>query len=329
MLSGYCLMLPIAKSATGELRGGFGAFIKRRARRILPLYYIALGFCLLLIAVMSQIPHQTNPRWSVSLSDFHPGVLLSHALLLHNLRDDWLFRIDPPMWSIATEWQIYFLFPLLLLPVWRRLGIWAAVAVGFLVGYAPLVLFPGVVDQASFWYLGLFALGMAGAVIGFSDKPAARQWRDKTPWGTLCLVFTTISFWKLQRNWKDNWSSDPLIGLAAVCLIAACARMTTDPTRFRPNRILRLLTSSSALALSGFSYSIYLVHYPVLSLCHSLLMYWRLRPTAQMALLLAIAVPLSLLASYLFHLIFERRFLPGRSTAPRAAAQTVAQSPAP
>ena len=47
VVSGFCLALPVV--ATGELRGGAGAFFKRRARRILPPYYGAVALCLLLI----------------------------------------------------------------------------------------------------------------------------------------------------------------------------------------------------------------------------------------------------------------------------------------
>ena len=44
------------------------------------------------------------------------------TVFVHNWNFDWVYRINGPMWSVATEWQIYFLFPLLLLPLWRRVG---------------------------------------------------------------------------------------------------------------------------------------------------------------------------------------------------------------
>src|SRR4051812_44058637 len=42
VLSGYTLMLPIARAAQGHLNGSFLAYVKRRARRILPPYYASL-----------------------------------------------------------------------------------------------------------------------------------------------------------------------------------------------------------------------------------------------------------------------------------------------
>ena len=42
VLSGYSLMLPVARSQDGRIPGGVVDFFKRRARRILPPYYAAI-----------------------------------------------------------------------------------------------------------------------------------------------------------------------------------------------------------------------------------------------------------------------------------------------
>src|SRR5438270_2616521 len=49
VLSGYCLMLPVARDPCGRLPGGVVGYLGRRARRILPPYYAALGLGWLLI----------------------------------------------------------------------------------------------------------------------------------------------------------------------------------------------------------------------------------------------------------------------------------------
>jgi peptidoglycan/LPS O-acetylase OafA/YrhL len=45
VLSGYVLMLPVARSENGQLSGSFMNYIKKRSRRILPPYYIILFIC--------------------------------------------------------------------------------------------------------------------------------------------------------------------------------------------------------------------------------------------------------------------------------------------
>src|SRR5665213_1519018 len=68
-----------------------------------------------------------------------------------------------PMWSIALECQIYVVFALLLVPVWRRFGPWAQLAVALAIGLAPQLLFRGALAYTAPWLLGLFAMGVVAA----------------------------------------------------------------------------------------------------------------------------------------------------------------------
>ena len=81
VLSGYCLMLPVAKSADGTLRGGFLDYISRRARRILPPYYITLALALAMIALVPGVRYATSPDWNHPLIGFRPDILISHLLM--------------------------------------------------------------------------------------------------------------------------------------------------------------------------------------------------------------------------------------------------------
>src|SRR5437016_5916610 len=77
VLSGYCLMLPVARSADGKLRGGAGEYLKRRARRILPPYYAALALTLALAALVPWLRQGTGEYWDQSLPAFKPDVIVS------------------------------------------------------------------------------------------------------------------------------------------------------------------------------------------------------------------------------------------------------------
>lgn len=140
VVSGFGLGLAALKAGAGvpELKGGFVAFLKRRARRILPPYYAALAISLALIAFLPAMHSRTGMRWDSAIppSGFR-GAILSHLMLLHNLHPNWHTRIDPPMWSLAVEWQMYFVFALLLLPLWRKCGLAAAVSAACLLGFLP------------------------------------------------------------------------------------------------------------------------------------------------------------------------------------------------
>ena len=321
VLSGYCLMLPVVRSANSQLPGGIGQFLSRRARRILPPYYAAIGLALLLIAVTTRLRHMMNINWADMLPAYTPGVLLSHLLLVHNLSGVWIGKIDSPMWSVALECQIYFVFALLLLPVWRRWGILAAIIVAFTVGLAPHYLLPHThnFDQTFPWYLGLFSFGMGGAVLGFSEQPSHRRLNERLPWGLLSVLLVGVYLLPdhLHIDWfhQHIWQGDVFVGASIACMIIYCTRsLVLSPTTERPT-ILRLLEARWTLALGTFSYSLYLVHDPLIALARIPLLMLHLSHSLSLFILSVGAVPLIILVAYLFHVVFERPFLrTGRSS---------------
>lgn len=310
MLSGYCLMLPVVRD--GILRGGVQQFALRRARRILLPYYAALVLCL---AVLSLDPlHRLSGEiWTAGLWPmWNKGVSASHLLLLHNFRSDWSTRIDGPMWTVATEWQIYFVFALVLLPLWKRFGIGAAVAAAGIIGIAPHYLFHGHYDCAAPQFLLLFAFGMAGAAV------AVPPLRLKVT-GVICaLVYLMLA----RRYDPAAMPTDILAGLAAACMIAALSKQ----------KQVFLLSSQVCLRLGTFSYSLYLIHFPVLLCVCRLILNLHANRWQFLCLLLALGVPASVGAAYLFHLAFERPFMmrPGVKIKTEAQAEAAAVvNPAP
>ncbi len=287
VLSGYCLMLPVVRD--GILRGGVQQFMLRRARRILPPYYAALVLCLAVVP-LDPLRCLSGRIWT---ADIWPvgtkSILASHFLLLHNLRSDWSTKIDGSMWTVATEWQIYFVFALLLLPVWKRLSIGAAVAAAGIIGIAPYYLFHGHYDCAAPQFLLLFAFGMAGATLSVPPQ------RLKAA-GSVCVFLYLM----LDRRYDPAAiPMDILAGLAAVCMIGA----------LRGRKQVFLFSSQVCTRLGAFSYSLYLIHFPVLLWVCSLILSLHANRWQFLCLLLVLGVPASLGAAYLFHLAFERPFM--------------------
>ena len=326
VLSGYSLMLPIARSADGRLRGGFWDYIRRRSLRILPPYYAAMA---IIIALLLTAKHLGGAIGSLShnvhADDLTAGNVISHILLLQNWADygRWNSSIESSMWSVSVEWQIYFLFPLLLLPLWRRFGLVAPVAVGLLIGIIPLLAFSQEHNfaWANPWYVGLFAMGMAGAVISFSSELRMQRLYRALPWGILSatafglflFVAVILDFHHLPDGDAASGFAvglDVLVGLATMCLIVFCTRNAhaagIDSDRRLP-LVLRLLESPWAIRLGAFSYSLYLVHVPIVLK----LSQWssgHFSPVKAFAVDLA-GIPIVLAVAYLFHLAFERRLM--------------------
>ena len=333
VLSGYSLMLPVARSTDGRLRGGFGDYIKRRSLRILPPYYAAMA---IIIALLLAAKHLGNSIGALSHNvhgdDLTARNIVSHVFLLQNWVDygKWNSSIESSMWSVSVEWQIYFLFPLLLLPLWRRFGLTAPVIAGLLIGILPLVVLSKEhnLSWASPWYVGLFAMGMAGATISFPREPKMRRLYDRLAWGKLAAagfgVFLVVAVWLEGHHLRSEGAAlclsvglDVLVGLATTCLIVSCARSAHAAGLDSDKRLpltLRLLESRWAISLGAFSYSLYLVHVPlVLKLSQ-----WSSGhfPPVRAFLVDLAGIPFVLAAAYLFHLAFERRFTAGRRPPP-------------
>ncbi len=330
VLSGYCLMLPVALSADKQLRGGWREYLLRRGRRILPPYYVALAFSLLLMPWMMRAK-QTSGLALTDADHLTPGNVLSHLLLVHNWSNIYIRSIDGPLWSVATEWQIYFFLPFVLLPLWRRFGIAAAVAAAFAFGLAPHFLCPPQrnLDEACPWYLGLFALGMTGALISAGRDLRLQALARRVPWGPLtagCAAAVAAGRLCSPGSVGDatDWYMDILCGLFSACLIVWCSRRAQ--TGFW---LTDALQSPAAMALGAMSYSVYLMHTPLEQGLIWMLWSRHLPFSLLLAATYLGVVPAAVGACYLFHRFFERPFMPGKPRTEKSAEKSALLSPAP
>jgi peptidoglycan/LPS O-acetylase OafA/YrhL len=167
VISGFCLMLPVVRGP-GRIPGGPLAFLGRRARRILPPYYCALAFSLVLIALW--IGQKTGTHWDISIPVTWQDVVYNLLLVQDVFAGG---KVNHAFWSIAVEWRIYFLFPMFVF-LRRRLGPWALALAAIVVptaffftvgqmwfGDFPLLRYGYVGFAAS--YLALFGLGTLAA----------------------------------------------------------------------------------------------------------------------------------------------------------------------
>ena len=267
VLSGYCLMLPAAVRDSNRVPGGFLTYIKRRARRIFPPYYAALALSTLLLSIYAHRLEQVQTFWT-SMLPVSPGAVMSHVFMVHNLNEQWITRIDAPMWSVATEWQIYFLFALVFLPLFKR-SAWLAIASAAAIGLAPMFfLHRG--EGASPWFGVLFCFGMVGASICHNSQPAWSTLRNRLTsiWGGStvagAVAATAWHLFKMKHTnllWKGDFIEDVLIGLTVMAGIVWCTQSVQNG---RPNRAVTLLQSPALTFLGAISYSLYLFHVPLL-----------------------------------------------------------------
>ncbi len=302
VLSGFCLMLPVVRG-DGTLRGGSVGFIKKRAFRLVPPYYFALAFSLLLDLLFIGRP--TGGFWDVTLSLTWNGLLL-HLLLLQNFSLTQIHTINYPLWSLSLEWWICLLFPGLVW-AWKRFGS-AAVTLFSLAASFALYRVCGYVFGTGFMlsFAGLFVVGMLGGELAFSRRPEIQALRERLPWTGIFWAIAGLAFAAMTGKVR-HFSSGDTIDFLAACgtlslLVLLCTRQNTAAGRF--------LSHKAPVFVGRFAYSLYLVHAPLLQfMWQCVICPLRLAAPAAFLLLALIGLPLIAAGAYLFHLAFERPFI--------------------
>jgi peptidoglycan/LPS O-acetylase OafA/YrhL len=168
------------------------------------------------------------------------------------------------------------------------------------------------------WYIFLFTLGMVGASINFSGdrfllKLAYQAWGQCSIAAFLSALFVTLAFLIQHQTVQISDQNiqclvDVLTGFGTACLLIYCTQVSIERNKgFFP--ILAFFENSFLVKVGVFSYSLYLIHslvQAVIQLCLSSL---HVSPTIQILALMVIDLPLAMLVSYAFHLIFERPFV--------------------
>lgn len=295
VLSGFSLSVSPARH--GWRLDGISTFARRRAWRILPPYWAALGFSLLMTwFVVAQ------PGWPVATGKS----VAVNGLLLQDV-----VAVPSPnraFWSIAVEAQLYVVFPLLLLALrrWNPFAPVAAVAVPVLAlgicSAAHLGAAPDLLNQYTPDLAVLFAIGVAAAgVLTAAERRRAWPWH----WFALALAVPALapivwmgSVWTNENLFWVDLALGPAIG----CLLAAVATGHARP-------LVRVLDLRPLRSLGGFSYSLYLTHAPIVIAVYYGFMHGRVPTGVPMFLVLcAITVPLTVVFARLFAEVFELPF---------------------
>lgn len=256
VLSGLCLYLPYAGGRQSRFR--MADFFRRRVRRLLPAYYASLGVILALHVVADG--RWGLPRLTASDFWFQAG---THATLTHQLFPTTFYGLNGAYWSLGLEWELYLTLPLLVLAAVRfglartvgvvlavtatyRLGLFAAGATGLINPHGTWaeVVLPNV-------FLGRwseFALGMVAAE-WFRTRGTRVSWAQLVASaGALALALAL----------PDNPLNHMLYGLVFFTLV--CLALAGG------NVVARIFSWRPIVAIGVMSYSLYLVHQPIVEM---------------------------------------------------------------
>ncbi|MEA3179794.1 MAG: hypothetical protein QOI59_3317 [Gammaproteobacteria bacterium] len=324
VISGYLITSIISE----ETRNGsftLAGFYERRARRILPALLAMLLVCVPL-AWLCSLPQDTSffSQSVLAVLGFVSNVFFSHTTGYFGVGS----TLDPLIhtWSLAVEEQYYILFPALLLLLRRLNPRTTGAALGVIAACSLMAAQYYASTDPQFDFYGLPTRGweiLAGALTAFySRRPegiraAQRNLEQGRVRVTLRELGSLIGIASIAGSmfFFDDGTPSPsvysLIPVLGAVLVIMYAHETTLIGKVLGVRLL--------VAIGSVSYSLYLIHQPVLAFARQRLLAEPELPTVAVLLLMTLAL------SYASWRFIEQPFR-NRNTLSRARLFTVSGS---
>lgn len=296
VLSGFCLAYPLlaAKSATTS----WWIYAQRRILRIVPAYWAALALLLIMSLILA--------RWNVGSSlgiRFLQVPTVRQFFYAVSLVGVWF---NPVFWTLTVEARWYLLLPFAI-TLTRRCGVLVLFIICVAVSAAYAFVEPLQSGRLEFLigplplFLPLFAIGIAAAAVLRRNRFSLG--RRFVLANRLCVLLSVSAVaWFTPVHPQDGFHYSRIVpgGLVAGTLLAAAL---WDPEAKR-------LLSSRFLTITGIvSYSLYLIHLPIIQFSYAFTSGMQLREWQQLLLYQGVIVPSCIAAAGVFYICFERPFL--------------------
>ncbi|MBN8531092.1 MAG: acyltransferase [Alphaproteobacteria bacterium] len=262
VLSGFVISASAMQLYDASPHDAQRVFLKRRAARLLPLYYLTL-----LMAILTVQHIMVTHPWFW-------GHMAAHLLLVHNLHHNSSGSIGGPNWSVGVEAQFYVVI-LLIMPWLSRLKPWHVLAGGLLLAFVTRGAVLAVAEAQSreeLWRVvyamqvptmaDAFGIGMALALLarrGVLARLSPRQGLALAAGGGILLYLSFLLLWEMPDYWRHARTLVFWRCLPALCFGMILAGVSRIPAGNGP--LMRGFTY-----LGDISYGIYLWHLLVILL---------------------------------------------------------------
>jgi len=303
VLSGFILCLPFAKQYIGgEKKVQLKKYYLRRVTRLEPPYFIAMtGLLLLHLATKTHSIAEIVPSWLASLIYSHVFIFGRGPLL------------TVVAWSLEIEIQFYLLAPLLfkvlMLPIRARRSVLA----GSIAGMVLLQWFCPTPDHivSLYNFLQYFLTGILLSDF-YVSQTAVNQFRNKFWVVAGALLLFAIVYLPIKMH-KDAAEQSFILAsrLAFPFFIGLFYYIV-----MKNDAVKKIFSYKFVPIIGGMCYSIYLLHYTIISGFGRITVGWKFTDSYLLNLamqMVIIMIPV-LLISALFYYLVERPFMAGKWT---------------
>ncbi|MHA7808488.1 MAG: acyltransferase family protein [Marinobacter adhaerens] len=251
VLSGY-LMAQLFRSGTAL------DFYVRRLKRLLPAYIVTVGVTTFFVGIIA-VPVDFNQRLDILLFDLVGASNI--GFWLHNSYfDSTAFKPLLNLWSLGVELQYYLLVPFLLPLLYKRRSLLIVV---FLGSMCAAFYVSTISPKTSFFMLPFrvweFLIGAFAAWYSSSSIARDRNFGMST---VLVLGLCLVLFYPLEKGSLSVTFGHPGLASLVISIIVGAILFKPLHCAFSDQNLL----GASFVFLGKYSYSIYLVHFPIIVL---------------------------------------------------------------
>ncbi len=272
ILSGFIMCHVYGELFTNSIKGSdFKKFTIARFARVYPLHFVTLTYTILLFFITAKMGIPKNIILEVENNNFSifTNIFLLHSMNLHN----WFSWVHAS-WSISVEWWAYMLFPFLVAP-FSRLNTVGKIIVSALcfVGYLAIM----------FYLVPMVTISpVLSKILGGEGGPKAGDSLNVAfQFGYIRCLCGFILGMMMYQGYKTNWGKNLLGNGYAMIVLALCsfacmhfALPDIFAVSFFPFILLsgaygsvgmnKFFAKTALQKLGDWSFSLYLVHQPIL-----------------------------------------------------------------
>ena len=299
-LSGFVLTFPV-------LKGNFdlGSFAKKRFQRIYPPYIAGLVFSI----VMTLGGHWVQNESTTSVVS--AGSLFTHTLLVHNFTK-YITSLNGTHWTVAVEVQIYLLFALVWQPLARNFG--RTIPNVLFVVIPILITMAGYSLQYEYQlYVTYFTFGGLTALC-WTKCLAQERYKaivKSVSYAGYVIFACVIGIIMTNRGAYASSLQAPIDVLIAIATCLTILNLSfAGETTLKPIHAIKCGLETPILSrVASYSYSLYLIHYPIVILMCKVARDYVANDLVRVAIAMC-GLPISMGVAMLFASVFENQSSP-------------------